>query len=140
MSIITICMVTEQKQGQVIYALIALTQKQTNSSIYFGECATDEPLPENASQTTSFLLKVYLCGYRSTVQCLTSYGCTITIMYYNMRHTSMEYGNEVDLSYTIYSCHQSGMYCLLLHHQHRWWCRESASRRHYNLLSSSELC
>ena len=43
-------MVTEQKQGQVIYALIALTHKQTNSGIYFGECATDEPLPENASQ------------------------------------------------------------------------------------------
>ena len=38
-------------------------------------------LPENTSQTTPFLPKVYLRQCTTSLQCLSSYGCAITIVY-----------------------------------------------------------
>ena len=51
-------------------------------TIYYGECATDEPLPKNASRNDDiFAQKVYWI-YATTSQYLSSYGCAITMVYF----------------------------------------------------------
>ena len=51
-------------------------------NILYGECATGEPLPENASQNDTIFARSAYHRYETTSQCLSFCGCAITVLYY----------------------------------------------------------